>query len=61
MKTLPGDMKTADQGIKNVVQQGIKKTTDIDISGISEQSSRGSRGSLDLGNAEKGLRNTDFF
>ena len=61
MRSLPGDMETADQGIKNLAEQGIKKTTDIDITGISERSSRGSRGSPDLGEAEKGLRNTDFF
>ena len=50
MKSLPGDMKTGDQG--------IKKTTTIDVSGRSAQ---GSQGSLGLGDVERGLGNRDFF
>lgn len=50
MNYLPGDMKTADQG--------IKKTTVIDVSGMSAQ---GSQGSLELGDVERGLGNRDFF
>ena len=50
MKYLPGDMKTADRG--------IKKTTTIDVSGRSAQ---GSQGSLGLGDVERGLGNRDFF
>ena len=50
MRYLPGDIKTADQG--------IKKTTTIDVSGRSAQ---GSQGSLELGDVERGLGNRDFF
>lgn len=50
MNYLPGDMKTADQG--------IKKTTTIDVAGSSAQ---GSQGSLGLGDLERGLGNRDFF
>ena len=50
MNYLPGDMKTADQG--------IKKTTTIDVSG---RSAHGSQGSLGLGDLERGLGNRDFF
>lgn len=50
MNYLLGDMKTADQG--------IKKTTAIDVSGMSAQ---GSQGSLELGDVERGLGNRDFF
>ena len=50
MRYLPGDIKTADQG--------IKKTTTIDVNGRSAQ---GSQGSLELGDVERGLGNRDFF
>ncbi|KAL6714046.1 hypothetical protein ACLMJK_008540 [Lecanora helva] len=61
MKHLPGDRKTVDEGIKKPVLQGIKKTTEIDVSGISESSQHGSHGSLDLNDVERGMRTTDFF
>ncbi len=54
MNYLPGDMKTADQGIK----QGIKKTTRIDVAG---RSADGSQRSLDLGDVERGFGNRDFL
>ena len=50
MNYLPEDMKTADQG--------IKKTTRIDVSGRSAQ---GSQGSLELGDVERTLSNRDFL
>ena len=50
MNYLPGDMKTTDQG--------IKKTTSIDVAG---RSAHGSQGSLGLGDVERGLENRDFF
>ena len=62
LKHLPGDQKTANEGLKKVAQQGIKKTTDIDVSGLSAKSSQKSRGSLDLGDVERNNpRDTDFF
>lgn len=53
MKRLPGDAMTA--------EMGIKKTTEIDISGLSAQSADGSYGNLSLREVDEGLRNTDFF
>ena len=50
MNSLPGDMKTADQG--------IKKTTRIDVHG---RSADGSQRSLDLGDVERGFGNRDFL
>ena len=50
MQSLPGDKKTADQG--------IKKTTRIEIGGKSE--SRSQR-SLELGDVERGFRNREFL
>ena len=50
MNYLPEDMKTADQG--------IKKTTRIDVFGKSAQ---GSQGSLELGDIERRLGNRDFL
>ena len=62
LKHLPGDLKTADEGLKKVAQQGITKTTDIDVSGLSAKGSQGSRSSLELGDVERNNpRNTDFF
>lgn len=50
MNYLPGDMKTADQG--------IKKTTRIEVGG---RSADGSQRSLDLGDVERGFGNRDFL
>ena len=50
MNSLPGDMKPADQG--------IKKTTRIDIAGTSADDSQRS---LDLGDVERGFGNRDFL
>ena len=50
MNYLPGDLKTADQG--------IKKTTRIDVFGKNAQ---GSQGSLELGDVERRLGNRDFL
>ena len=50
MKSLPGDMKPANQG--------IKKTTRIDVAGTS---AGGSQRSLDLGDVERGYGNRDFL
>ena len=61
MKSLPGDKKTADEGLKKVAQQGIRKTTDIGISGYTPERSRERRESLDLGDEERSLRNIDYF
>ena len=61
MKSLPGDKKTADEGLKKVAQKGIRKTTDIGISGYTPEKSRERRESLDLGDEERSLRNIDYF
>ena len=49
MNSLPGDIKTADQG--------IKKTTRIEVAGSSAVESQRS---LELGDVEKGLGKKDF-
>ncbi len=51
MNCLPGDKKTADEG--------IKKTTRIDVEGTSA-SRNGSQRSLELGDVEKGYGSKDF-
>ena len=61
MQSLPGDMKTANEGLKKVARQGIRKTTDIGISGYTPEKSRERRESLDLGDEERSLRNVDYF
>ena len=50
MKTLPGHIKPTDQG--------IKKTTRIDVDGTSADASRTS---LELGDVERGFGNRDFL
>lgn len=50
MNYLPGGLKTANQG--------IKKTTRIDVAGGNAD---GSQKSLDLGDVERGFGNRDFL
>ncbi len=50
MKSLPGDMKPADQG--------IKKATRVNGAGTSADASQRS---LDLGDLERGFKNRDFL
>ena len=50
MKALPGDKRTADQG--------IKKTTRIEID---DRSENGDPRNLELGDVERGFRNRDFL
>lgn len=61
MQNLPGDKKTADEGLTKVVRQGIMKTTDFGISESPAEKSHERRDSLDLGQEDRGFRNTDFF
>ena len=61
MKRLPGDKKTADEGLKKVARQGISKRTDIGVSGSAAEWSQERRDSLDLGHETRSLRNIDYF
>ena len=61
MQSLPGDKRTADEGLKQVARQGLRKTTDIGVSGYAAEGSLERRDSLDLGHEDRILRNIDYL